>query len=269
MPKIRPKTRCIKCGRPVLKSKADKLGGLCGSCHHAAAAIPPDDFYIPHHLAKRLVALNENPLDYREMAWRDGLDSLAHYIDSLSKCNDLYEKWFPKLREFADQCRAERPILPEKWLSPIDRAKQQVYKIKITNAERLAFEGNGVIFCCLPLIGIPVAEKLWPGEDDSTILLTPEESSRWDEIYSHPEDALWWFIDYSWSIDDSPERQFSLAENFTISYWEENEVPEGSFPWLVHSGLRWGPLLGGHKIELWLWDGKNCKFIRITSHISF
>jgi hypothetical protein len=51
---------------------------------------------------------------------------------------------------------------------------------------------------------------LWPGEDESTILLTPEEKSRWHAIYSHPKDAHWWFVNYRWSIDDSPEQIFSL-----------------------------------------------------------
>ena len=52
----------------------------------------------------RLVSLNEDPLDFREIAWRDGVDFLSGYIDSISQRNDLYQKWSPKLMPFADQC---------------------------------------------------------------------------------------------------------------------------------------------------------------------
>jgi hypothetical protein len=269
MPKIRPKTRCVKCGLPVLQSKADKLGGLCGICHRKAASIPPDDFQIPHDLAERLVSMNRNPLAYREIAWRDGVDFLEGMIDRISESNDLYLEWFPKLLAFTDQCRVDKPIPPENSLSNIDRAKQQIYRAKITNAERLSPGGNRVTICCMPLIGISVAQKIWPGEDDSIILLTPEENSRWHEIYLHPKDTLWWFINYWWSINDSPERKFIESDNATMYNWYENEVPEGASPWLVTSGLQWGPLYGGLKTELWLWDGNHCKFIRVTRAWSF
>ena len=269
MPRFRPKTRCVKCGRAVLQSKADKLDGLCGTCYHEDAAIAPDDFNIPHHLAERLVSMNENPLDYRQMAWRDGLDFLAGYIDKISERNELFEKWFPKLLTFVAQCRDKRPILPENWLSNVNRAKQKIYETKIMNAERLPPNRKKVTICCMPLIGISVARSLWPGEDEHTVILTLEEQTKWNEIYSHPKDTFWWFVEYWWSIDDSPMQKFSIGERFTISNWDDNDVQEGNRPWLVHSGLRWGRLYGGTKTELWLWDGNNCKFIRTIGGFRF
>jgi hypothetical protein len=213
--------------------------------------------------------MNENPLDYRKMAWRDGLDFLALYIDKISERNELFEKWFPKLLAFADQCRDNRPILTENWLSKVDRAKQQIYKTKVTNAERLPPDRNKVTICCMPLIAIVVAQKLWPGKDESTILITPEEKSKWHEIYSRPKDTFWWFVNYWWSIDDSPKQNFSIKERFTISNWDDNDVPEANRPWLVHSALQWGPLYGGTKTDLWLWDGNNCKFIKTIGGFTF
>ncbi len=269
MPRFRPQTRCVRCGRPVLQSKADKLDGLCGICHREDAAIPPDDVNIPHHLARRLVPMNENPLDYRKMAWRDGLDFLTHYIDKISERNELFEKWFPALLAVANQCLDNRPILPENWLSKVDRAKQQIYKTKISNAERPPPDRNKATICRMPLIAISVAQRLWPGKDEHTVILTPEEKSKWNEIYSHPKDTFWWFVNYWWSIDDSPNQKVSLGERITISNWDDNDVPEGNLPWLVHSGLQWGPLYGGSKTERWLWDGNNCKFVRITGGCQF
>jgi hypothetical protein len=56
------------------------------------AAIPPDDFEIPHDLAERLVSIYENPLAYREIAWQDGVDFISGYLDTMSESNELYVK---------------------------------------------------------------------------------------------------------------------------------------------------------------------------------
>jgi hypothetical protein len=233
------------------------------------AIISPDDFEIPHDLAERLVSMGINPLVYRNIAWQNGIDFLSRHFDRISESNDLYLMWSPKLLAFTDQCRRDQPNPPENSLSYSDRAKQQIYEAKITNAERLPPARNTITICQMPLIAISVAQRLWPGEDENTVILTPEEKSKWNEIYSHPKDTFWWFVNYWWSIDDSPEQKFSFGERFTISNWEDNDVPEGNRPWLVHSGLRWGPLHGGIRTELWLWDGSNCKFVRITGGLQF
>jgi hypothetical protein len=120
----------------------------------------------------------------------------------------------------------------------------------------------------MPLVAISVAQRLWPGENDSTIILTPEELSKWEAIYSHPKDTFWWFVHYWWTINDSPEQKFSIGD-VTFSNWNENEIPEGNSPWLVRSGLQWGPLFGGGSTELWLWDGKHCEFIRLVDTFDF
>ena len=93
---------------------------------------------------------------------------------------------------FADQCRADQPVPSENSLSDSDRAKQQIYEANIKNDECLPqkLTHNKVTICGMPLVAISVAQWLWPGEDDNTIILTPEEQSKWDEIYSHPKDTF-------------------------------------------------------------------------------
>jgi len=120
----------------------------------------------------------------------------------------------------------------------------------------------------MPLVAISVAQRLWPGEDDNTIILTPEEQSKWDEIYLHPKDTFWWFIDYWWIIDDSPKQDLTIGK-VKIPNWSKNEVPEGNSPWLVLSGLQWGSLFGGGSTELWFGDGKHCKFVRLKETFNF
>jgi hypothetical protein len=263
-------TICSACKAKISKRTADEHAGLCDLCHHKAATIPPDNIEIPHDFAEHLFAMNEDPLIYRKIAWRENADFHRGYIDKIAENNDLYQKWSPKLFEFAAQCRVDQPIPPESSLSDSDRAKQLIYEAKIKKAERLPQKQsrNKVTVCRMPLVAISVAQKLWPGENDDTVILTPEEQSKWDEIYSHPKDTFWWIIDYWWSIDDSPEQKWTFGD-VAFYNWNDNEIPEGSSPWLVLSGLQWGSLFGGSDTELWLWDGSRCKFIRTTSFAQF
>jgi hypothetical protein len=120
----------------------------------------------------------------------------------------------------------------------------------------------------MPSLAIPVAQRLWPGEDDHSILLTPEEHSQWRQIYSHPERALWWFRNYWWSVDDRPAPSSQLdgqdLDNETASKrWVTGLLAKLGLEkkvYLVKSGVQWGPLAGGEDVELWSWNGRNCKF---------
>jgi hypothetical protein len=142
-------------------------------------------------------------------------------------------------------------------LSEQDRAKLPIYEAKIMGAERLRPKhGNCVIVCSIPLIGIPVAQRLWPGEDSLAIILTPYELRRWREDYKHPQEAFWWWMDYSWAIEDRPNLKSFRCNKQDI------QLPHGESPWLVNSGLSWGPLAGGGTTELWSWNGREAKFIR-------
>jgi hypothetical protein len=116
----------------------------------------------------------------------------------------------------------------------------------------------------MPLIAIPIAQRLWPRDDDRTVLLTPEEESRWNEMYSHPDGSFQWFARFWWSIDDSPEREFSLnmPEGRTFFWWDEDDVQDGESPWLVTVGHSYGPLAGAGHQELWSWDGRQAKFVK-------
>ena len=99
------KTKCTTCSSTILQRTADRNNGLCAPCHAKAAAIPPSEFEIPSDIAERLAALNEDPAWFREMVWRDGVDFVHGFIDKREERNELYRKWSPRLRAFADECR--------------------------------------------------------------------------------------------------------------------------------------------------------------------
>jgi hypothetical protein len=198
------------------------------------------------------------------MAWREGVPFVFGFMDKIAECDCLYSQWSPKLREFVRQCRVANPIPPLESLPPRERAKLPIYEAKIQNAERLPSRRRSeVVFCCLPVEAIPVAQQSWPGDDERSVFLTADELSRWRQIYRHPESSFWWFIHYWWTVEDPPK------PNGRWSHGKVLTVPDGADPWLVVSGLHWGALAGGEVAELWSWNGKDARFVKHVGHCQF
>jgi|SRR5262245_35706710 len=251
------KTQCIACGAKILQRTADRNDGLCAPCHAKAAAIPPHGFEIPSDIAERLAALNKDPAGFREMAWRNGAEFVHGFIDKLEQRNELYRKWSPRLRAFADECRKSRSLLNDDSLSSCDREKQRIYEAKL--GRPMLRQDMAVAICRMPLIAMSIAQRLWPSDDERSVLLTPEEESRWNEMYLHPEGAFWWFAHFWWNIDDSPEQE---PDGQKLMRWNDDDVPNGESPWLLTVGHSYGPLAGGGHQELWSWNRRHAKFIK-------
>jgi hypothetical protein len=238
-----PKTRCVDCGRAILQSTADRHDGRCKLCYRP---VPPQDFQLSLDLAERVAALKEDPADFREMAWqlgKLGADFVYGYLDYIEERNRLYRQWSPQLRAFAAKCREDQPPPGEESLSNCERAKQRVYEEKLNLNSPHIGPGVTVVICSMPLLAIPVAQRLWPRANDRMVILTPEEKARWNEMYLHPEGAMPWFSHYWWSIDDSP---------------------KGEHRWVVTVGQSYlGSGCG--RSELWSWNGRQAKFIRVLS----
>src|ERR1051325_5218755 len=151
---------------------------------------------VPDDLRKRLTLLGETPEQFSEIYETRGpdffLSFLRLYIEGREETISRFREWSPKLREYATHCRSRSPSPDLKKLSDQDRAKLPIYEAKITGAERIRPKDNNcIIICSIPSIGIPVAQRLWPGHDSLSIILTLEESRQWWEMYKHPEGALW------------------------------------------------------------------------------
>ena len=238
------KTRCVDCGRAILQRTADRRGGRCVPCDNKAAAIPPPAFQLPRDIAERVAALKEDPAHFRETVWQHGADFVHGYLDRIEERNRLYRQWSPQLRAFAAKCREDQPPPGEESLSNSERAKQRVYEEKFNFNSPEIGRGVTVVICSMPLIAIPVAQRLWPQANDRRVILTPEEEARWNEMYLHPKGAIPWFSRFWWSIDDSP---------------------KGEHRWVVNVGQTFNGSGCGHT-ELWSWNGRQAKFIRVLSN---
>lgn len=252
-----PKTQCKTCGASIVQRTADEHDGLCVPCHRAAAAIPPADFEIAPELAQRLVLIDEDPAVYRESAWQFG-EGFKQFVDMLEERHSLYRDWSPRLYDFAKECRERNPCPSERSLSNAEREMQRIYEAKLDQPK--VNRENRVAICRMPLLAIPVAHRIWPKDLPHTVILTPEEEQTWNEIYTHSQDAPWWFAHFWWIVDDSPEPP-SSADNPLAPRWSIEDVPDGQTPWLVNIGFSRGPLAGGGNTELWSWDGTKASLV--------
>ena len=218
-----PRTQCVVCGRSILQSTAQ------------STADERDGRCVPCY-------------------------SEAIPPPSLEERNQLYREWSSRLRAFAHQCRLELPPPLEDSLSNRERAKQEIYKA-ILNKPQVGRMTAAI--CSMPLIAIPIAQRLWAGEDDRMVLLTPAEESRWIEVYTPLEVAFQWFDCFWWNIDDSPKRENPRrpVEGRTIFKWDKSEVHDGESPWVVRVGEDHGTLDAAGRLDLWSWDGSRAKFV--------
>ena len=205
---------------------------------------------MPRDIVERLADLVEEPDSFANKLDGCGSDFALRYINKLEDARSLYLEWAPKLHHFAEECRVTNPCSDVTSLSDRDLAKIPIYENIIANSERLPrVRKHEVMFCKLPLIGIPIAQRLWPGADDRSVFLTQDELNQWSEIYKHPESSLEWSISYWWNIEDPPQANGLWTRDGVLT------VPDGGEPWLVTSGIWWGSLAGGESAELWSWDG--------------
>lgn len=181
---------------------------------------------LPQDIVDRLQALGHVPDRYADMVRSEGADFVRGYVERLEDADRLYREWSPRLREFAASCRANSPCPKAGTLSDRDRAKLPIYESLINKAERLPLRKKSeVLLCSIPLVGIPVAMSLWPGDDDGSVFLTPDEMKEWHAIYKHPEESFWWFTSYWWHIEDPPKPKGLWT------YDTELKTKDGTEPW--------------------------------------
>jgi hypothetical protein len=219
---------------------------------------------IPAELLTRLVILDETPADYEEVYMQQGLDFLKRYIDRLEQKDFLFRQWVPQLNAFCVSCRASDNFTDLETLDKRNSAKILIYEAKIAEMENLGSRTKrNITFCCIQHLGIPIAQRLWPGKDKCSIILTPEELIQWHNIYKHPKDAVEWWTNYWWEIDDSPDASAVRYRDWDLT------VPIGTSPWIVISGQCSGALSGTSDIELWAWNEEVAIFVRPLYSLTF
>ncbi len=261
-----PKTKCSECGRSILQRTADKRNGLCAPCHNdaefRAEMFAPDNFLgFPGHLAERLRKIGLEPHDYRDWAWQEqqrssavASEALERLVEHLEDRAANYREWFPKLREYADECQRQQPFVHDWALDCAQSAQQSIYLEKL-DAQAPAASTHSIAVCCMPIIGISaVSEKsrTLDLEDSALVFLTPEEFAHWNSIYPRPESDYWWNIDNDPDPNNYPDLQL-------------DGISENESAWLVDAGVCWNPASGATELwatgELWAWNGQSVRHV--------
>ena len=142
-----------------------------------------------------------------------------------------------------------------------DRGKQRIFEARLTPPS--LGEDFSVAICCMPLIAMSVARRIWPAEDDRMVLVTSEVESRWNKIYSPPEGITGWVPRFWWRFEESPKSAslFETIHGCTLSQWAADKLSEGEKAWFLSVGDEYGPLFGGGYTELWAWNGRQTRYI--------
>lgn len=259
-----PRTNCIDCDASILQRTATRLDGRCAHCSSRTRAIPPPDFEVSHALSVRIAALNENPGYYRDLAWRLGEDFAHEALDKHAECKRQHDEWYPRLRAFADQCRKDQPPATNEPNCLSERAQLRIYEDKLIHNRPTSSRDDSVPICTMDLLAIPVALRVWP-QDDRRIILTPDETDQWHNMYSLPEDCFPWYSHYSWRIVTSPSPHDELCEDIYSVCCDPTHFKEGETPWLISVGHWHGPLAAAGNTELWAWNGSEARFIMDVS----
>jgi hypothetical protein len=224
---------------------------------------------MPQDLVGRITSQGGDPDAYREMAWRDGADSVHTFLNRIDAASDEYRHWSPKLRAFAAACRRARPVPIVQSLDGSEFAQYRLLREKMsTFAESddglltLASRPHHVTVLSTNQVGLPAAEELF-GRSGAVILEESERSHWFDEIYQRDYHWLWWFTFAWWSIRDG------MTHEDVERIRQRHSTRRGSSYWVVDSGVQWGPLQGGGEEEWWSWNGERAEFLETSGSYSF
>ena len=168
---------------------------------------------IPQDLADELLRFGEESILVRvRMCKSEGLFYLRNFVERLTESAALFDQWYPRLIAFAATKRQAHPFPSEHALSDFDRAVRRIVASKVPIAEHAPARPfrSATIFTA-PLVALEVVQSGWPGQPPNAVFLTPDELREWDEVYSHPESAFWWFCFQWWNVDFDPLDRTHLA----------------------------------------------------------
>lgn len=202
---------------------------------------------LPQDMLDEIERLGESPERIKWVAREENLDFARYFLKNLTESSQLFDKWFPKLKDFERAKRAAAPIPADDQLTPNDVSAKRILQPKIAPAERVPQSGNFcAAFFTAPLAVLPLVNNEWPSQYRNAVFLTPDELREWNSQYDEPEDAHWWYCFQNWDVEFDPPSD---------SFWLEHcdyAIPPSALTAIATWGLSWGSLAGGIKAELWI-----------------
>ena len=201
---------------------------------------------LPQDMLDEIERLGESPERIKWVAREENIDFARFCLKSLTESSQLFDKWFPKLREFEREKRDAVPIPSDEQLTANELIARRILEPRIAPAERVPQRGNFcAAFFTAPLAVLPLVRNEWPSEHRNAVFLTPDELQEWNAQYDEPEDAHWWYCFQNWDVEFDPP-----GDSFWLEHCEY-VVPDNATAAIATWGMSWGSLAGGVTAELW------------------
>ena len=203
--------------------------------------------------------------EFFQSIWEsEGESFFWSFLEKEQESRDLCNRWAPRLREYAAQCRINDPLPTVQSLSAVDRAKYQILCDKIANSRReeeiKPRKKHNVVILRSSAVGLLAVHQVLGPPTDSVIHLLDAENSRWfNDLYSPGGESFWWYSFFWWSIKNADDMHKRDSDYIAKNY----PKPNGFNYWVVTDGCQWGDLAGGANHELWKWDGANAEAIEV------
>ena len=209
----------------------------------------------------------EVPYYQEDIDWEDYLKEYLQVEDVISgdisefklKSILLYRRWFPRLKEFEAKCREENPVVEGQLLSKKEKAQLGIIESLVNKVRPKSWAEYNVPVYVVPLYAISAVKKYFAGSCDRAVFLTPEENEVWNEMYKHPKWVLFWWTELWWNVKEPPFDEWDAEKVYSVEY------SDGTVPWMVRYGESDGPLSGGEKKDIWIWDGEEARFFKNMS----
>lgn len=192
---------------------------------------------------------------WRRTCWDQGVDTVANRLSQWEARSLKFRELWPKLKVYADACRAKEPGPTPDQLTDIEREQQRILRIDIqeflNSGDGQQIKGlrpdHGVLVTVDRMGLAPAAEFL---RDNRYVILTPEESQPWFD--EHDPDQKWdWNLTHIW---------FLFMESPPVEMLDHlrrhSPIAPGHTYWETSVGIQWGDMLGGSRSKAWDWDGK-------------
>jgi len=217
----------------------------------------------------KLGYVTEEDLRFWRRIWAEDKPVFWVSLRKEEESGENYRRWFPRLQEFAAECRRRIPV-PR--VESFTAAEREQYRILLGKMRKFAESGdcrcvfsrkpNHVAILSTTRVGLTAAEEVFGGS--RAMILQQSEREQWfRDICSIDLEAHWWYAFAWWTITGWEEK---LIRNCPAP---EGWIPEGWSYWMAESGVQWGTLAGGAEEELWKWDGERAEFIEVRSITSY
>lgn len=201
----------------------------------------------------------DTPQQHR--TWQEAVEHLAPF-ERAGRLKEFaqqrtYARWWPRLRNYAEECCGNRSPIDASSLCPADREKRRILRTMLEERQRKLRtlqprRHTAAIACIEPVAMADLLEVFAPSGDIAC--LTPEEQRRWNtEIYDHrleQELGYWWCDQHYWTITETPTSEPTLSSL-------PADIRQKPGYWIVSEGHAGGLLCGGGADAVWTWDGRH------------